>query len=129
MLVFTVPAPLSGRSYPSGMVGMEKRMVAIPSGDCPVRVSSPLSCIAVLCAVPLAAEQRGCEMDSCLCVGGAGCRGIVSPVYGDGTLVSCAIFLTCCTLFSVYAAYQELYVRLVPRRCADTAGKEKKTFC
>ena len=84
MLVFTVPAPLSGRSYPSGMVGMEKRMVAIPSGDCPVRVSSPLSCIAVLCAVPLAAEQRGCEMDSCLCVGGAGCRGIVSPVYGDG---------------------------------------------
>lgn len=46
-----------------------------------------------------------------------------------GTLVSCAIFLTCCTLFSVYAAYQELYVRLVPRRCADTAGKEKKTFC
>ena len=45
-----------------------------------------------------------------------------------GTLVSCAIFLTCCTLFSVYAAYQELYVRLFPGDVQTPPEKRKKHF-
>lgn len=45
-----------------------------------------------------------------------------------GTLVSCAIFLTCCTLFSVYAAYQELYVRLFPGDVQIPPEKRKKHF-
>ncbi len=52
-----------------------------------------------------------------ICVYALGMQGVgVSYILfmGTGTLVSGAIFLTCCTLFTVYATCQELYVRLFP---------------
>ena len=45
-----------------------------------------------------------------------------------GTLVCGTIFLTCCTLFSVYATYQELYVRLFPGEVQTPPEKIKNHF-